>query len=269
MKKIVSKTKPLTNIIISHEDEVVGNACRNCIFKSVLVKESVPFHHRSSNAISETRGFLMSPPESIETKFVSFMSYRIEIKTRGNINYHSACSLVKSLDRNTVIAPFAINNTPRRMVHPGDDAPPYAKYAAPIYETLFKLDPRLGNQVLQENQNQSFLYPFCNSFVMSTKNYAKYYHELTRMVDDAWSAYHFNEKWCGYFSKEFPNREFGMLFERFTALWIGQNEKLNVVSNGWGERYPHLPPNSHFGKLIWKSDEGLIPFAKLPYSEFN
>ena len=197
------------------------------------------------------------------------MSHRIEIKTRGNINYHSACSLVKSLDRNTVIAPFAINNTPRRMVHPGDDAPPYAKYAAPIYETLFKLDPRLGNQVLQENQNQSFLYPFCNSFVMSTKNYAKYYHELTRMVDDAWSAYHFNEKWCGYFSKEFPNREFGMLFERFTALWIGQNEKFNVVSNGWGERYPHLPPNSHFGKLIWKSDEGLIPFAKLPYSEFN
>ncbi len=56
---------------------------------------------------------------------------------------------------------------------------------------------------------------------------------------------------------------------RVTALWIGQNEKLNVVSNGWGESYPHLPLNSHFGKLIWKSDEGLIPFAMLPYSEFN
>jgi hypothetical protein len=217
-KKMRSKAKLLTNIIVSHEDEVVANSCRNCIFKSVLVKESEPFDHRSSNAISETRGFLMSPPESIETKFVSFMSHRIEIKTRGNINFHSVCSLIKYLDRNAVIAPFVVNNTPRRMVHPGDDAPPYAKYATQIYETLFTLDPRFYNQMLHENPDRSFLYPFCNSFVMSTKNYAKNYHELTRMVDDAWSAYHFNEKWCEYFSKEFPNREFGMLFESYRIM---------------------------------------------------
>ena len=62
MKKKVAKTKLLTNIIVSHEDEVVENSCGKCIFRSVLVKESEPFDHRTSNAISETRGFLMSPP---------------------------------------------------------------------------------------------------------------------------------------------------------------------------------------------------------------
>ena len=254
--------KLITNVIVSHQNNAIGTSCKYCEFRPVIVRQSIPFSFQSSDALAETRAFLSNPPESIETKFVSFVSGRIAEKSNGNIDYHSACCLVPKLSKNQVISPFTIKNTPERLIKPSNDAPPYAYHAALVYQTIFTLRPDLEESFLNNHKTKEHLYPFCNSFVMSARNYRKFYNELMPLVNEAWEKFQFYESWCEHFSAQFPNREFGMLFERFTALYIGHEKRLKVLSNGWAEKYP--PSNGQ-----WQSTSNQIQLAGMPLSEYN
>jgi hypothetical protein len=234
-----------------------------------VVKESYPFDYKSSSQISETRGFLQVHPKIIDTQFVSFSSYRISEKTTQKINLHSACELTQVMKTNEVIAPFTIKNSVFRMMNPVQDAPEYANSAAEVYKTLITVSPIVRSLIKKADIEAERIFPFCNSFVMSKKTYKRFYGHLTDTVERAWFETGFNAKWCDQFSSDFSQREFGMLFERFTALWIGLDHKLKIFSNGWGETYPMFSADGSMNKNDWKSQNNSIELAKSPALQYN
>jgi hypothetical protein len=264
--------KLLTNIVVSHTDAAfLPNLedCSVCIVKHIRVTEKQPFNFKMSESISESRAFFQMTPRMIGTKFVSFSSYRMAEKTNNKINVHSSCQFVQIMKPNDVIAPYTLKNSLQRMQNPTTDAPAYANFAAPIYDDVFKYSPFIKSLTRRLDSATELIFPFCNSFVMSKKTYIRFYFHLHRFAKRSWVDSGFHASWCENFSANFPNREYGMLFERFTALWIGLNPKYKVYSNGWGIEYPELLSNRNLSEHDWNSETGRIQLASLPMLQFN
>jgi len=262
-------SKLVTNVIVSHKTIENIESCDFCEVHYAVMEESRDLYFKTSNRISETRGFLLVPPKKVKTKFVSFSSFRMEEKTNGSINSHSFCELVRLMKPNDVIAPYTLRNSVFRLTNPCQEAPEYSWDAMHIYQTLFLVWPNFEKQIDKAGLMEDRILPFCNSFIMSRRVYKIYYKQLLKCVYRSWSETKFEADWCKSFEANFSGREFGMLFERFTALWIGLNPKLTVFSNGWGVKYPDYLPNKDLDQLNWLSSSGLIPVAKLPLGQYN
>jgi hypothetical protein len=268
----MKKSKDLTNVVVCHdgaEPENIIESCEFCNVVQLVMREKFPFDYNSANQISETRGFLQLRPREIDTRFVSFVSYRISQKTKKNIDLHSACKFVKVMKTHEVIAPFTIRNSVSRMLNPDQDAPNYANWASEVYKTLFEHSPMIRSMINKSDLDAEQVFPFCNSFVMSKKTYKRFHRHLRRNVKRIWHETGFNASWGESFSAEFPGREFGMLFERFTALWFGLDQSLEIYSNGWGEKYPSEIPNEQMQINDWRSQNGSMELAKSPASQYN
>jgi len=231
----------LTNIFVGHDQTSCGfvkhKVCNECLVRVINVGDSQLKSPFSSPALAESRGFLMTPPDEIETKYVSFNSSRVVQKSGGRVSEHSACNLVGEMLNNDVISPYLLRQKCSRLLEPEVNAPPYAFGVPPIWESILEAVPSFRT-MFDLYPNRVLLLPFCNSFVIATAHYAQLRLFLIDLISRCWQTNEFNYKWCELWSSSFPGREYGLLIERATALWLAYHPDLRILGSGFGTGYP-------------------------------
>ena len=234
--------KLLTNVLVGHDAESVGLAttsdCCVCKVLKVDVGNSQLGYPWDSNQLAESRAFLILPPKSIDTPFVSFSSTRIEIKTNGAINTHSACRLVEKLQHQDVLSPYLLRQNFQNLLEPEVDAPAYAFLVPDIYKSVFDLSHQLKQKAFEVASNSPLLLPFCNSFVVSIGTYSQFSEFITNFIQTCWEEQQFAFSWFNNWVGHFDGRETGLLIERATALWFGLQPQLRILGTGFGVGYP-------------------------------
>lgn len=239
---LMSESKLLTNALIGHDEQsmsLVGDdSCRYCQVIKINVGNSHLDFPYDSNQLSETRGFLALSQKLVATPFVSFLSTRVKLKTKGLITVHSGCVLSPELHENSVLAPYLIKQSLSNLVEPEPHAPAYAFLVPPIYNSIFELSPNLRKAASSISAESLLNLPFCSSFVCSKNTYKNFYDFIIGLVNSIWDANCFQFQWFEKWKDSFVGRETGLLLERATALWFALNPDLEVIGNGFGNGYP-------------------------------
>ena len=255
----VSSRNLLTNIIVAHDLKLLKDVEVECpsglcevrlLDLSNLGLES-PLN---SNQLAEGRQYLGAPPSTINTKFVSFTSYRLPRKTSGKIGHHDMCKLLKRSNTKNVYAPYLIINSLERLITPPADAPSYAFNVPLIYKDLFRLLPEeFAISSISSSETQQM--PMCNSFMCSLETYKLFHPFILKIMDDCWQLNNFSFDWSSTWSTQYPDRETGLLIERATALWFSQQKDLKINGPKWGSRFPPKILKLHPRSLGWRDPQ--------------
>lgn len=218
----------LTNIIVAHDAKLLKDVeleCPRglCEVRLVDLSNSGLESPLNSNQLAEARQYLVAPPSTIDTQFVSFTSYRLPHKTGGKIGHHDMCKLLKGSNTKNVYAPYLIINSLERLTTPPADAPSYAFNVPPIYQDLFRLLPE-DFAMSSISPSEARQMPMCNSFMCSLETYALFHPFILKIMDDCWLLNNFSFDWSSIWSTQYPDRETGLLIERATALWFSQQK---------------------------------------------
>ena len=234
--------KLVTNILVGHNADSLsfspGLGCGFCKVLKVDVNSSQLRHPWNSNQLAESRAFLLTPPEAIETPFVSSASTRMGIKTNGLIEEHSACRLATTMGQSDVLSPYLLRQSVSNLLTPEIDAPAYAFLVPEIYRSIFDLSDQLKQKVSEIGLKPKLLLPFCNSFVVSIETYSQFHEFITSFIQSCWEEQQFTFSWFDNWIGHFDGRETGLLIERATALWFGLQPQLRILGTGFGVGYP-------------------------------
>lgn len=241
MNQTTSK-KLLTNVLVGHDAESVSLAatldCGVCKILKIDVGNSQLRFPWNSNQLAESRAFLILPPKLITTPFVSFSSTRMDIKTNGLIDAHSACRLAEKLEPKDVLCPYLLRQNLQNLLNPEVDAPAYAFLVPDIYKSIFVLSHQLQQKAFEVGLKTPLLLPFCNSFVVSIETYSQFHKFITNFIQLCWEEEQFTFAWFNNWVGHFDGRETGLLIERATALWFGLQPQLRILGTGFGIGYP-------------------------------
>ena len=234
--------KLVTNILVGHNAESLSltmpSDCDVCKTLKVDVNNSDLRHPWDSNQLAESRAFLLFPPKSIDTPFVSFSSTRMNIKTNGLVDTHSACRLVEKMEPKDMLSPYLLRQNLQNLLDPEVDAPAYAFLVPEIYKSIFELSYEVQQKAFEVGSKTPLLLPFCNSFVVSIETYSEFHKFITHLIQLCWEEQQFMFEWFSNWIGSFDGRETGLLIERATALWFGLQPHLRILGTGFGIGYP-------------------------------
>ena len=234
--------KLLTNVLVGHDAESVSLAttsdCGVCKILKVDVSNSQLRYPWNSNQLAESRAFLILPPKSINTPFVSFSSTRMNIKTNGLVDAHSACRLIEKMEPKDILSPYILRHNLQNLLDPEVDAPAYAFLVPEIYKSIFELSHEVQLKAFEVGSKTPLLLPFCNSFVASIETYSEFHKFITHFIQLCWEQQQFTFEWFSNWIGSFDGRETGLLIERSTALWFGLQPHLRILGTGFGVGYP-------------------------------
>jgi len=237
-----ASNKLVTNVLVGHDTEsmslITTVDCGVCKIVKVDVSDSRLPHPWNSNQLAESRAFLIFPPKSIDTPFVSFSSTRMNIKTNGLIDAHSACRLVERMEPKDILSPYLLRQNLQNLLDPEVHAPAYAFLVSEIYKSIFELSRPLQQKAFEVGSKTPLLLPFCNSFVVSIETYSQFHKFITNFIQLCWEEQQFTFAWFNNWVEHFDGRETGLLIERATALWFGLQPQLRILGTGFGIGYP-------------------------------
>jgi len=265
-----ASNKLVTNVLVGHDTEsmslITTVDCGVCKIVKVDVSDSRLPHPWNSNQLAESRAFLIFPPKSIDTPFVSFSSTRMNIKTNGLIDAHSACRLVEWMEPKDILSPYLLRQNLQNLLDPEDHAPAYAFLVPEIYKSIFELSRPLQQKAFEVSSKTPLLLPFCNSFVVSIETYAEYHNFITDFIQLCWER-QFTFEWFSNWIGSFDGRETGLLIERATALWFGLQPHLRILGTGFGVGYPdQISQNGSLDNRWLSNNQILIEEHKVHYS---